>query len=459
MPLITVVGLVTENPHWLDTHSTMNRRIQNRISKTGKALICRIAPYCYATMKIVSLFFLVSSMVIVMARGSKTTGLIEDPGGKAMRHFYDSLEKTAASRADKSKPVAITRIIHYGDSHIAADILTGALRRQFKQDFGDAGPGYTLTGRPWSWYAPSGVVSGTSPGWHMEGLRQSDLTLDGEYGLAGISFRTDKAGEWIKLSADCRSFDIYMLAQPQGGEVELRLDGSVYGRRVSLDSENYAASYLEVDADETGLHTIEIRTLTNRPVRLFGVDIERGSPGVIYDALGINGARVNRLLGWDWQILSSNIKRRDPDLIIVAYGSNEIGDADLDLNEYRQNLTEILKRLHKAAPKASLLVIAPPDRAVRVGRRWQTIGILPEFVKIQRQVALASGAAFWDLFHAMGGSGAITRWASQSGPFAQHDHVHLTSAGYKYVSDLLYAELMRGYATFEAARFSRILRN
>ena len=426
----------------------MKRRIQKqKISDAGKTLICRVGPFCYGTIRIAAVFFLVSSMIVAFAKGTGRPQRIEDPGGKAMRHFYASLEKTASASTYAEGP-AITRIIHYGDSHIAADILTGALRTHFKQDFGDAGPGYTLTGKPWSWYAPSGVVSGTSPGWHIEGLRQTDLESNGEFGLSGISFSTEKSGEWIRLSAYCRSFDIYLMDQPRGGSVEVSLDGHPYFRSVSLASETSTASYLKVTTASEQLHSVEIRTLTNGPVKIFGVDIERNESGIIYDALGINGARANRLLGWDWQALSSNIKRRDPDLIIVAYGSNEIGDADLDLNEYRQNLTEILKRLHKAAPKSSLLVIAPPDRAVRVGRRWQTISVLPEFVKTQRQVALSSGAAFWDLFHAMGGAGSISKWAGQSERFAQADHVHLTSAGYKYVADLFYHELMRGYVGF-----------
>ena len=42
---------------------------------------------------------------------------------------------------------ALTRILHYGDSHVAADILSGALRRRLQLDFGDAGVGFVLPGR------------------------------------------------------------------------------------------------------------------------------------------------------------------------------------------------------------------------------------------------------------------------------------------------------------------------
>ena len=158
-----------------------------------------------------------------------------------------------------------------------------------------------------------------------------------------------------------------------------------------------------------------------------------------------NGARASRLLWWDWRLLASNIERRDPNLIIIAYGSNEVSDDDLDLAEYEQSFLTLLNQFQQSAPRASLLVISPPDRAVRVGRRWQTIGLMPALVKAQRQAAFEAGAAFFDLFHAMGGAGSIERWATLPAPLAQPDRVHLTAAGYRLVAGWLYKELMQGW--------------
>ena len=43
-------------------------------------------------------------------------------------------------------------IIHYGDSHTAADEWTGDLRDSFKQKFGDGGSGFSLAGQPFRGY-------------------------------------------------------------------------------------------------------------------------------------------------------------------------------------------------------------------------------------------------------------------------------------------------------------------
>jgi lysophospholipase L1-like esterase len=178
---------------------------------------------------------------------------------------------------------------------------------------------------------------------------------------------------------------------------------------------------------------------------VLGLVVERATAGVVYDALGINGARAGRLLEWDREVLTDNLEHRNPNLIIVAYGSNEVGDADLDLEQYGKTLSAALSRLRSAVPQASLLVVSPPDRAVRVNGRWQTIAPMTGLVAAQRRAALGAGAAFWDFFSAMGADGSIQRWASRTPPLAQPDRVHLTRAGYKLAAEMLYAELVRGY--------------
>ncbi len=100
-----------------------------------------------------------------------------------MLGFYESL-----ARAFQDEWV--TRIVHYGDSHVAADILTGALRRQLQLCFGEAGAGFVLPGRPWRGYSRPGVTSQASAGWQTDGLTRASLAADGRLGLAGVSLST-----------------------------------------------------------------------------------------------------------------------------------------------------------------------------------------------------------------------------------------------------------------------------
>jgi lysophospholipase L1-like esterase len=359
-----------------------------------------------------------------------------------MFSFYQSLER--AYRGEW-----VTRILHYGDSHVAADILTGSLRRELQLCFGNAGTGFVLPGTP---YSREGVTVRTSAGWRVDGLTQASLAADGRLGLAGASVSTQETAEWITVTAAGSYFDIYLLKQPGGGAIDVLFDGIVRKRGVSLASRSTEFRHIEIVADIGSVHTIEIRTASAGRTRIFGIAIERNRDGVVYDALGINGARASRPLRWDWKLLAASLKRRDPDLIVVAYGSNEVSDPDLDLEDYTASFTTLLQRFRDAAPRASILVIAPPDRAVRAANKWKTIGTLPALVEAQRRAAFSAGAAFYDLFNAMGGAGSIARWATFREPLAQSDRVHLTSAGYRLVADWLYAELMNGLLGSPAAR-------
>src|SRR5579862_2082980 len=77
------------------------------------------------------------------------------------------------------------RALHYGDSHVAADEWTGDLRERLQMTFGDGGSGYSLAGRPWNSYRRFDVKSGSTRGWHSDGL--VGRMGDGIYGLGGVS--------------------------------------------------------------------------------------------------------------------------------------------------------------------------------------------------------------------------------------------------------------------------------
>jgi lysophospholipase L1-like esterase len=375
------------------------------------------------------------------------TTAIEDSTG-AMAAFYAAL-----SRVERG--AASVRILHFGDSHVAADLLTGALRRDLQHCFGDAGAGFVLASKPYSYYARPAVQMQASGGWRVNGLSEASLADDGRFGLAGISFTAVDVGESFRVIAPSHRFTLYLLKQPGGGAVTINLDGIIQVQNLSLAAARSEAAYTEVSAAGDAIRTLEVTITKAGAARVLGVDVQRDAPGVIYDALGINGARLSRMLRWDWRILSSNLHHTEPNLIIIAYGSNEVGDADLNPDEYRERLITLLAQLREAAPRASLLVVAPPDRAIKIGKGWQTISRMPALVAAERQAAAQAGAAFFDLFHAMGGAGTMARWASLRPPLAQPDHVHLTQAGYRLVAGWFYEALMRGWLDSLATDSSR----
>lgn len=358
----------------------------------------------------------------------------------ALIPFFEQLYRH--QRGEVAGPI---RILHYGDSHTAADEWTGDLRTHFQEKFGDGGSGFSLAGRPWNSYRRLDVRSGSTRGWHSDGL--VGRAGDGVYGLGGVSMSTAKAHEAIYLDANAAEFELFYYQQPGGGTLQI-YDNGVPMEQISTDGEPGPAYYhLE---SVPGQHRVEAETLDRGPVRLFGW-VAENTTGVTYETLGINGAEASIILNWNEETLRSNIERRNPALIVLAYGTNEAGRKDWTLESYRNMYSQLIQRLRMDAPTATILVVGPADRTQRVRKvGWQTMEKIDVIAEAQRQAALANGCAFWDTQAKMGGKGSMLTWVAAG--MAQADHVHFTGPGYRMLGDAVFRDVMSQYDIFLQAR-------
>jgi lysophospholipase L1-like esterase len=336
------------------------------------------------------------------------------------------------------------RILQYGDSHTAADEWTGELRARFQEKFGDGGSGFSLAGRPYAGYRRVDIRSGSTRGWHTDGL--VGHPGDGIYGLGGISMSVRVPGEGVYLDAEADRFELFYYQQPGGGTLQLYDNGAPVDR-ISTEGEPGPGYYLFDGAP--GPHRLELETLDRAPVRLFGWVAEKLT-GVTYETLGINGAEAPIVLGWNQETLKSNIERRNPGLIVLAYGTNEAGHKIWTLESYREKFSELIARLREAVPTASILVVGPPDRDSRIKRVWQPLDGVDMIVEAQRDAALASGCAFWDTRAKMGGKGSMLKWVAAG--MAANDHVHFSGEGYRLLGDAVFRDVMSQYDLFLKAR-------
>jgi len=205
------------------------------------------------------------------------------------------------------------------------------------------------------------------------------------------------------------------------------------------------------DAPDTS-HEVEFRAVGDGEVRLYGMALDRAQAGIVVDALGINGAQIFTPLRTGEEHFAEQVRHRAPDLVILAYGTNEALDPRLGDTEYERGLVELLGRIARAAPSASCLLLGPPDLA-RHASKDQPYAFWPriaEIVAIQRKVATAAGCAFYDQLEAMGGPGSIIAWVNEPHEArAKSDYVHLTRFGYAQLATSLGGDVLR--AATEAA--------
>ncbi|MCC6590156.1 MAG: hypothetical protein IT168_25920 [Bryobacterales bacterium] len=347
-------------------------------------------------------------------------------------------------RLEKGQDTEPLRILHYGDSHTASDDWAGTMRYLLQSKFGDGGGGFSHAGRPWNSYRRYDVSSSGSRFWYTDGL--FGRPGDGLYGLSAASITATRPGEWITLDANCSSAELMYLQRPGGGAFEVSVD-QADPQRIETDGDQ-KPGYVKVPL-EPGSHRFEVRTLDRKPVRLFGW-VTENPHGVTYETLGINGAQANMLLNVDEALYSEHLARRNPGLIILAYGTNEAGQKDWTHDSYRDMYIQLLERLRRATPAASILVVGPPDRYVRSRMGWVAMDNVDMIIAAQREAAAKMRCAFFDLRERMGGKGSMKQWVWSS--MAQYDYVHFTVQGYRLLGAALYKELTGQFAVYSKVR-------
>jgi lysophospholipase L1-like esterase len=365
---------------------------------------------------------------------------------KALRPFLEAL-----AGLETPEPGRVVRVLQFGDSHTAADYWSGQVRRRLQARFGDGGFGCLLTGRPWRGYPHDGVRILSGVHWPAQSLRGADC--DGLVGLAGASV-APAPGQAFELQAPFAAYRVQLLGPggallqawteaPAAGETEAPPNPVPVPRLGTepmpgdQDLETFGQDGLAVDTPR------KLGLIVPGASRLLGVELFSGHPGVVYDELGLNGAEILDLARWNRQLRRALLGQAHPDLLVLAYGTNDMGRSVPDQAGYREAVRDLLLELREESG-APILVVGPLDRLgvkkrqranLKAGAAW-VVGAL-------RTASLEAGCAFWDARQAMGGYGALLKWRRAG--LAQPDLVHLNGAGYQKLGNLMADQLLEAY--------------
>lgn len=372
---------------------------------------------------------------------------LELPTPTALDSFYARLARTDARYAG-----AITRVSQWGDSVVANDNVSSALRFALQRRFGDAGHGFHLVAKPNASYRHRGVVFMDGEDWSRCYIINK-CKGDGLYGLGGTTVWSAGGAEsrWrtegeLAFGQKVSRLELWYRAMPKGGNV-----------RVKVDDEEPVIVSTAADVAGDGWHTIEmpdgphdirLRAAGGGQVRLYGVVLERDVPGVVWDGMEQLGAFASRMLYFDEEHLRAQVEHRDPALLVFMFGGNDLLLASSQMDEYEQDFAAVLRRFRSGASPPACLVMAPVDHGQREGQRVISRPMVPKVVEAQRKAAMAEGCAFFDTVAAMGGEGSAARWRRSNPPLLSGDLAHLTFAGQKVIGQMAYLALMEGYVEY-----------
>ncbi|MGN5374532.1 GDSL-type esterase/lipase family protein [Sphingomonas hankookensis] len=190
-------------------------------------------------------------------------------------------------------------------------------------------------------------------------------------------------------------------------------------------------------------HVVEHRTADGR--------------GVILSNLGTVGAQFTHFGRTDDRVVATELAAYRPDLIVVAFGTNEAFRPGFSASSYEATLRSDLTRLRRLAPGVPMLLIGAPDSATKLpglqtgesgtsvpcpaAGPWRPTAALASVQAVQRRQAQAFGIAYWDWAQRMGGRCVADGWTQGAAPLMRGDHVHFTSRGGAEIARLLQADL------------------
>jgi lysophospholipase L1-like esterase len=367
------------------------------------------------------------------------------------------MRKLATAR-QADRPV---RILQIGDSHTAGDQITGSWRTILQARYGGGGRGVLPPGRPYEGYLTRGITVAQGPGWSVSGIF-GPAWHDGAgplRGLTGYSLSTTQDGAFLSLVADPTEyfdrFTVCALTGPGAGTV--RLTAATATASLVLDAPTVGSACQSLDTgNRTGVASL---TASGGPVTLTSWATEASTGGgVILSNLGTVGAQ---LVHWtartDDRLVAAELARYQPDLVVIAFGTNEAFMPRFSAAGYTANLKAGIGRVQRLLPGVPVLVIGAGDSGTKLpalqsgeggmapscndGSPWSPTAALPVVQATQRRVAHELGTAYWDWSQAMGGRCTANRWSAFTPPLMRGDHVHFTSAGGAEVARLLQADL------------------
>jgi hypothetical protein len=201
----------------------------------------------------------------------------------------------------------------------------------------------------------------------------------------------------------------------QGGFTKIQLPGS----------ENILKLHIEKDTLEDSF-------------TLLGISLDSDSPGIVYNAIGVNGSMLSSYLRCD--LYQTHLKAIDPQLVVFSIGTNDAYTTHFDIEKYRREYRQLLDSTVKAVPGAAILLTVPNDSYLY--RRYVNRNT-EKMRSVIFDLAKDYNCGVWDFYTIMGGLNSSQAWYLLD--LMKYDRVHFNREGYTLKGELLFSAFLKGW--------------
>lgn len=281
---------------------------------------------------------------------------------RGLEPFFHKLERQPRNQPGR-KPLHILQI---GDSHTAGDNITGAWREVLQARYGPGGRGVLAAGRPYRSYITRGVTAEMSSGWTIAAtFGPNSVSPRPLMGVSGFSITSQQPGASVALQADAgQMFDRFILCAvtaPDAGTITVRIGERQ--ERIKLDSATRRSECRTISVPEP-VFRAEVVT-DDRPATITSWATFRDNGGIALSNVGVVGSQLQHFARTDDSVVAEELRAYRPDLIVLAFGTNEGFAPVFRPNEFEITLRTQIGRLRRLAPGVPIMLLGAPDASSR----------------------------------------------------------------------------------------------
>ena len=316
--------------------------------------------------------------------------------------------------------------VHYGGSHIQAEIPTTIARKSFQEKYGNGGRGLIFNYGAANTYSSVNYESTFVGTWayvkSFQGRKEIPL------GVCGMSVDTKSPSAALnfkfKSKLETENSLLYLFYEKDGsvGEFSIWADSI----NILLDSSKVKQTdYGLVVSCPKSLSSISIKVVCSpgKHFTFYGFNIEKtADKGVIYHSTGVGAAAIRSILVLDK--LEQQLPIIEPDIVFLDFGTNDI----LYTNKIDPSLVgqvqKAITKIKLISPEALVVLTSTQD----LFYKGKMITAGPIFRDLMDSIARVNNCLFWNWYDLAGGLGTIKTWNELG--YAQSDGVHLNTKGY-----------------------------